>query len=379
MLEGARKPDRKKEITVLGDIAVQSGEVLLSLDLTCSTAVNLSEPISEEEPPQTGQYLPRSQELQPWIVQGRELTSVLSGVQPYLSSPGEFKPIEQLLAAAQVYFSPSSTEFMRTIVREDLRYSQDLQEFEHYIHEAAVCADLADWKKAPSNYGKALDKVPDILLGNQSLCFLVCLFVVLGCCKNASRSAFIPTMLEFILKCAERVLSPYHPFCQLLHAISTSLYQIDDMIELVLQAALGILQLESLSFDPRSRILEYGLYETLFSRSKFIQAQQLIRETWRKEEHLLGKQHTLTIWSMMAVGRCAVELDDSSEADRIVNNVIQRVQMVTDKENCSQLRTDVHAHINSCTQLQRRRCQHRQPFGGSMLALAMSFYIDEEV
>jgi hypothetical protein len=379
MLEGARKPDREKGITDLGDIAVHSGEVPSSLDLNCSMAGNPSEPISEEEPLQTGQYLPSSQELQPWVVQGRELTSVSSGVQPYLSSPEEFKPMEQLLAAAQVYFSPTSTEFMRTFVRSDLRYSQELQEFERYVHEGAICADLADWKKAISNYGKAFDKVPDILMGNQSLCFLVCVFVVLGCCENPSRSAFIPTMLEFVLKCAEMVLSPYHPFCQLLHAISTNLLQIGYMIELGLQAALGILQLESLSFDPRLRILEYGLYETLFSRGKFFQAQQLIRETWRKEEHLLGKRHTLTIWSMMAVGRCAIELGNSWEADRIVNNVIQRVQMVTDNGNCSQLRTNVQVHIHSCTQLQRRRCQHRQSFNESVIAPDKSFYIDEEV
>ena len=290
-----------------------------------------------------------------------------------LSSPDEFKPMEQLLAAIQVYFSPSSTEFMQTIVSEDLRYSQELQEFERYAHEAIVCADLADWEKAPSYYGKALDRVPEILMRNQSLSFLVCLFVVLGCCENASRSAFIPFMLEFVSERARTVLSPYHPFCQLIHAISTGSLRISDMIELGLQAALGILQLENLSFDPRSRLLEYCLYESLFSRGKFFQAQQLIRETWRKEEILLGKRHTLTIWSMMAVGRCAVELGDSWEADGIVDDVIHRIQMVPVKEYCSQLRTDVQVHMHSCTHLQRRHCQHRQSFNELMIVLEDSY------
>jgi hypothetical protein len=47
-----------------------------------------------------------------------------------LSSPEEFREIELFLAAAQGYFSPSSAEFAQIIIRDDLAYSVELQEFE---------------------------------------------------------------------------------------------------------------------------------------------------------------------------------------------------------------------------------------------------------
>jgi Clr5 domain len=368
-LEEARKYFKRKGMTNLDDIAAQSVEIVSLSDLTCSTIANSPEPVNEDATLQADQDLSNGQDFQSLIAQGYGPTSVLSEIRPYLSSPKELKPIEQLLAAAKVYFSPSSTEFIQTIVRDDLLYSKELQQFERFVYEATLRADLADWENASSYYGKALDKVPEILLGNQSLSFLVCLFMVLEFCETPTRTAFIPKILEFVSDRANMMLSPYHPFCQLIHSITTSHLPINDMIELCFQAALGILKLENMSCDPRTRILEYGLYETLLSRGQFLQARQLIRETWKKEELLLGERHSLTVWSMMAVGRCAIELGDLQEADEIVSDVIQRCQIAPDEGYCSQLRMEIQEHIHSCTQLRRRSCQHRKSFIESVITL----------
>jgi tetratricopeptide (TPR) repeat protein len=363
-LTEAQKYFRRKGITNLGDIFAQSDEVLAPSDLTCSTAGNSPEPINDDHLWQANQDLHNVQELQPLASQSSGLTSDPSGIWPSLSSPEKYSQMEQLLVAAREYFRPSSNEFSRTIVREDLVYSWELQEFENHVQKAAVYADLADWEKAAIEYGKALARVPKILRGNQSLNFLVCLFVVLGCCENGRRSAFIPAILRFVSEVAAIVLPSSHPFCQMIQAILRSSHRVSDMIELAFKAALDIL--ENLSFDPRTRIIAYGLYETLFSRGNFFQARELIRETWRKEELHLGKRHTLTIWSMMAVGQCSIELGDFPEASGVANDVIQRMQMVTD------IRTHVQVHINSCTQLRRRRCGHRQLFNAFSDALDAS-------
>lgn len=352
----AQKYFRRKGIKNLGDIFAQSDEVLAQSDLTCSTAGNSPEPINDDHLWQANQDLHNVQELQPLASQSSGLTSDPSGIWPSLSSPEEYSQMEQLLFAARDYFRPSSDEFKKTIVSVDLAYSRELQEFERYVRKAAACVDFADPEKAIIEYGKAMSRVPKILRGKQSLNFLVCLFVVLGCCEDASRSAFIPALLQFISEVAAIVLPLRHPFCQMIQVISRSLPRVRNMIELAFKEALDTLLSENLSFDPRIRIIEYGLYETLFSQRNFFQARELIRETWRAEERHLGKRHTLTIWSMMAVGQCSIELGDFPEARVVANDVIQRMQTVTD------VRTHVEVHINSCTQLRRRYCGHRQLF-----------------
>jgi len=90
------------------------------------------------------------------------------------------------------------------------------------------------------------------------------------------------------------------------------------MIELGLQKAVDILLSENLYDDPRASIIAYGLYEILFSRGKIFQARDLIRQTWKNEERLLGKCNSMTICSMMAAGKCAIELGDFVEAEETV-------------------------------------------------------------
>lgn len=125
---------------------------------------------------------------------------------------------------------------------------------------------------------------------------------MLGCCENAGRSTFTKAMLQLVSELATIVFLPSHTFCQMIEATFKRLPRVRDMIELGLTAAFNILQSENLGLDPLTRVVSYGLFETYYSRGNFTKAQDLISDTWVKEEILLGERYTLTIWSMMTFG-----------------------------------------------------------------------------
>lgn len=68
----------------------------------------------------------------------------------------------------------------------------------------------------------------------------------------------------------------------------------------------------------------------------------------------------MIICSKIAVAKCAIELDDFVEAERVVNDVVERMLLVTYDGDRYRLRTHVRVHMKSCTQLQRKRRLHRQ-------------------
>jgi hypothetical protein len=364
----------EKESRNQKDVPGQSYQLSASSGLTCSTAGNSPEPPTQDDSWDGEEGIHLGHEPDTLISQRNDLVSVSSKIWPCLPSPEEFGQMERLLFAVRNYFDPSSQEFRQTIVREDLLYSQELQEFELYVHNAAICADLANWEKAAVKYDKALANVPEILRGRQSLNFLICLFIMFGCCETTSRSAFIPAMLGFVSKLAAIIHPPHHPFRQLIDTITKSLPQVSEMIEVGLNKALEILISENLGFDPRTRIVSYGLYESLFSKGKISQARELFRELHRKEVLLLGKQNIRTICSMMDVAKCAIMLGDFVEAEKAVDDIIQRMQLVTDGRGRYHLRLYIQVRLKSCKQLQRKGFLHHQLINAFNNALDDSAY-----
>ncbi len=343
----------RKGVANLWKVATASSKLRASSDLDSSTVETSREQVNSDFAEKIDRSLLADGELESLQRNNARSATILSSICPTLSVPAEFRHMEFLLVSARDYFDPSSAEFVDTVVPGDLMYSLELQLFERGAHIAAGYADIADWEMAIKCSDRALTRVPGILRGGQSLNFLVCVFLMLGCCEDTERSAFITALLRFVSQIATLTFSPTHPFCQMIHALIDECPHVSDLIELGLQKAADMLQAENLAFDPRTRITAYGSSEILFSRGKFSQARSLLQKSWEREEVLLGKPNAMAICSMMAIAKCDVLQGDYVQAEMFVSTAILRMCMVVDKGDRCRLRTPVLVHVESCKQLQK--------------------------